>query len=93
MLYTVANISEKKLANHHFKKELNETLAQVKDSGLGFTKEVKSINNYSHQMIQCCCGSHLKQYQQKYGRSETSAFPPSAPPPEKIDYCSYQKKN
>lgn len=48
MLCTVANISETRLANQHFKKELNETLAEVKNSGLGFIKEVKSINYYSH---------------------------------------------
>lgn len=78
MLCIVANISETKSANHHFEKELNETLAQVKNSGLNFTKEISSS---SHQMIQCCSGSHLKQYQQKHGRSKISAF---LPPPKKI---------
>lgn len=44
-----------KLANH-FKKELNESLAQVKNSGLGFTK---AVNNSSCQITQGCSGSHL----------------------------------
>lgn len=45
MLYTTADISETNQANHHFKKELNEILAEVKNSGLGFTKEVYSSSH------------------------------------------------